>query len=60
MEQEYVISVPEAGKRLKVSRPTAYILAKKGVIPTLRLGWKLVVPIAAFEKMLANAGQQKS
>ena len=55
MEEKYVISVPEAGRRLNVSRPTAYALAKRGVIPTLKLGRKIVVPVAAFEKLLESA-----
>lgn len=58
MEEKYVISVPEAGRRLNVSRPTAYALAKRGVIPTLKLGRKIVVPVAAFEQMLATAGSK--
>ncbi len=56
--EKYVISVPEAGRRLNVSRPTAYVLAKKGIIPTLRLGRKLVVPVAAFDRMLASVGSK--
>lgn len=58
MEEKYVISVPEAGRRLNVSRPTAYALAKKGIIPTLKLGRKLAVPVVAFNQMLINAGNK--
>ena len=57
-EEKYVISVPEAGRRLNCSRPTAYALAKKGVIPTLKLGRKLAVPVAAFERMLESVGSK--
>ncbi len=55
MEKNLVMSVPEAGEKLGLSRPTAYLLAKKGVIPTLRLGRKLVVPVCALEKLLESA-----
>lgn len=58
MDEKYVISVPEAGRRLQVSRPTVYALAKKGIIPTLKLGRKLAVPVAAFNRMLENAGNK--
>jgi len=56
MDKNLVMSVPDAGAKLGLSKPTAYLLAKKGVIPTIRLGHKLVVPVAAFERMLDNAG----
>jgi excisionase family DNA binding protein len=46
------ISVEEAGKRLGISRNTAYEAARKGQIPTLRIGRLLLVPEAAFERML--------
>lgn len=46
------ISVPEAGQMLGVSRNKAYDLARQGIIPTIRLGRKLVVPRARFEAWL--------
>ena len=55
-----VMTVEEAGRCLGVSRPTAYLLAKLGKIPVIRLGRRLVVPIAALNKMLENAGCQSS
>jgi len=58
MDQPKVISVPEAGRRyLNVCRDTAYQLARSGRIPTLRIGRKLVVPVAAMERMLDRVGQ---
>ncbi len=50
---------PETGKRLNLSRPTVYAYARQGIIPALRLGNRWVVPKAALEKMLAEAGQAK-
>ena len=48
-----VISVEEAGRRLSISRQLAYQLARSGGIPAIRLGQRrLVVPVAAFERML--------
>jgi len=49
-------TVPEAGQLLGVSRATAYELAKQGIIPTLRLGKRLVVPRIALERLLNSAG----
>lgn len=51
------LTVEDAGKVIGVSRATAYELVRKGVIPAIRLGpHKIVVPIAALERYLANAG----
>lgn len=47
-----VYSVPEAAEALGIGRSHAYELAKRGEIPTLRLGSRLVVPVAALDRML--------
>jgi excisionase family DNA binding protein len=49
------ISVPEAGRRLGIGRNHAYECARRGELPVIRLGHKLVVPLAAFERMLSQA-----
>ena len=46
-------TVDEAGVMLGVSRNTAYALAKRGDIPTIRMGRRLLVPKAAFDKLFA-------
>jgi len=53
------ISVETAGRLLGISRGLAYELASQGLLPTLRLGRRLVVPRKALEKML-EAGQPKT
>ncbi|MBN2186017.1 MAG: helix-turn-helix domain-containing protein [Dehalococcoidia bacterium] len=55
--ERLTLDVPEAGRLLGVSRPTAYSLANQGLIPTIRLGHRVVVPKAALLKMLENAGK---
>jgi excisionase family DNA binding protein len=52
-QRQLTISVPEAGRRLGIGRNTAYEAARQGQLPTLRIGKRLVVPIVAFEQMLA-------
>ena len=47
-----VMTVPEAGKALGLSRQTAYEAARRGDIPTIRIGNLLRVPITAFQEML--------
>lgn len=55
VKESLVYSVPEAGRLLSLSRATSYELAHQGVIPTIRLGRRLVVPKVAIERMLAEA-----
>ena len=50
--ESQVISVPDAGKMLSLSRVTAYKAAKSGELPTIRIGRRLLVPKAAIERML--------
>lgn len=47
-----VMSVPEAGQKLGISRNAAYQAAARGDIPTLKIGGRICVPIAAFERLL--------
>jgi excisionase family DNA binding protein len=52
-----VMTVPEAGRRLGLSRLGAYQAAKRGDIPTLRIGRLLKVPKVAFDRMLEQVGR---
>ena len=47
-----VIRVEEAGVMLGLSRLAAYRAVKRGEIPALRFGRKIVIPKAAIERML--------
>ncbi len=58
-QEKLTYDIEEAGRLLGLSRPSAYLAAKRGEIPTLRLGRRLVVPKSALEKMLANAWQKE-
>ena len=57
MERE-TLTVEEAAQRLGIGRGTAYEAAKRGEIPTIRLGKRLVVPKAALERMLTLGSSQ--
>lgn len=46
------ISVPEAGRRLGLSRNSAYQAAKNGELPVIRIGHRLLVSIFALDEML--------
>lgn len=49
------LTVPEAAQVLGVTPNHAYIAARKGDLPTIRLGRKVLVPVDALERMLAEA-----
>ena len=53
------ISVPEAARRLGIGRNQGYECARRGEIPTIRLGKRMVVPLAAFDAMLAVRSKQQ-
>ncbi len=55
------MSVPDAGRiYLGIGRDASYEAARRGDIPVLRVGPKLLrVPVVAMERMLEEAGQEK-
>ncbi len=52
------VTVPEAAKMLGISRNFAYQLVREGKLPSIRFGKRILIPIAALEKMLENGGPQ--
>ena len=52
---ETSLSVPQAGTIIgKLSRNGSYDAAKRGEIPTIKLGRKLVVPVAPLRRLLGE------
>ena len=52
-----VVTVGEAAVILQISRGAAYQAAKAKEIPTIRIGRRLLVPLAALDRMLTgNSG----
>jgi len=55
-KNQLTISVPEAGRRyFNLSRGGSYEAAKRGEIPTIRIGRLIRVPVRALERMLDKA-----
>ena len=50
------VTVPEAAKMLGIGRNLAYEAARAGDLPTLKFGKRLVVPVAALQRLLERAG----
>ncbi len=46
------VDVPDAGAVLGLSRGAAFAAVKRGDIPVLKIGRRLLVPVAALEKLL--------
>jgi len=52
--QKTTHTIPEAGRILGIGRNSAYLAAKRGQIPALRIGRRLVVPHIALQHLLAT------
>jgi len=46
------LTVEEAGRLLGISRNSAYEAARRGELPAIRIGKRLIVPRAALERLL--------
>lgn len=55
IDKRLCITVPEAAKLLGISRNHGYELVKRKVIPSMRLGNRIVIPKIALDKKLAEA-----
>jgi len=52
IEERYAISILEAAQVLGISRSYAYQMAVTGELPTLRLGRRILVPVAALRSLV--------
>ena len=50
-----VMSVPEMARILGLGRVAAYDAVRRGDIPHIRIGRRIVIPVRALEKMLDGA-----
>ena len=58
-DDRLVYDVPEAGALLGLSRNASYEAAKRGQLPTIKVGKLLKVPKAALMRLLEQAGITK-
>ena len=56
-QHKLTITVPEAARMLGISRGLAYEMAREGTIPTLRFVRRVVVPLAAIERLLQETNK---
>jgi hypothetical protein len=58
MDDCKTLTVPEAGRRyFDLGRNASYEAARRGEIPTIRIGRLLRVPVVALERKLERAGE---
>lgn len=50
------VSVVEAARILGIGRNLAYEGVARGEIPSIRVGGRILIPVAALNQMLAGAG----
>ena len=65
MDKEIVVerrtyTVPEAAAILGIGRAAAYEAVRRGDVPSIRIGKRVVVPKAALNDMIANAGREQT
>ena len=51
---------PDTGRLLGLSKNSTYEAARRGQIPTIRIGKRLLVPRKALLRMLEEAGQAQA
>lgn len=59
-DETLVLTPMEVCKLLKISRGTCYEQIRRGVIPHISFGRKILIPKAALLKKLAEAGSDGS
>ena len=55
--EKSVYTVPQVAKILGINRNLAYELARRGDLPALRLGKRLVCPKQAIDRLLSQGSQ---
>lgn len=53
--ERLTITIPEVAEILGIGRRQAYEAALRGEIPSLRIGRRILVPLAALRQMLGGA-----
>jgi len=49
-----VMTLAEVASLLRISKNSAYEAARRGEIPTIKIGRRLIVPADAFERLLSG------
>ena len=58
IDRRLCVTVPEAAKMLGISRNFCYQLVREGKLPSIKFGKRILIPLAALEKMLEKGFSQ--
>lgn len=58
-QERLTLNIAECAVLLGISKNSCYLAVKTGQIVSIKIGSRILIPKAALEKMLANAGQPK-
>lgn len=58
MEERLTLTVEEAAKLLGIGRNLAYEMARRGELPALHLGRRILIPRHALERLLEEPGKK--
>lgn len=58
IDKRLCITVPEAAGMLVISRNFAYELVRRGQVPVIKFGKRLLIPRAALDKKLEEAAKE--
>lgn len=59
MTRRLTVSVEEAARMLGISRTFAYALVRREELPSVQLGRRLVIPVAALVRLLQSSGSDE-
>lgn len=59
MGNRLTISIPEVARRLGISKPTAYTLARRADFPSFSIGNRVLVYEAGFEAWVKAQAEQR-
>ncbi len=57
--QRVTLTVTEAAEKLGICRNSAYEAAKRGEIPTIKIGRLVLVPVARLDQLLSGGAERQ-
>ncbi|MEM7342394.1 MAG: helix-turn-helix domain-containing protein [Actinomycetota bacterium] len=54
-DERLALSVPEAAELLGISRSAAYSCVRSGELPALKMGRRVLIPVAALRRLVDEA-----
>ncbi|MDP2916929.1 MAG: helix-turn-helix domain-containing protein [Dehalococcoidia bacterium] len=55
-QERLTLTVEEAGRKLGISRGPMYAAVRRGEVPSIRVGKRILIPISALLRLLGKTG----